>query len=248
MQALLFAALLAQARAHVDGDGFFAPVAGTLLGLLLFLRFDAVLGIAAVLAALALGVVAERARVRVSFFVAFAVTAALAGAYLVGPMRHYADLPIVFLSHFAWWQYALLAAGAAAGIGALALGTRLPALGHRVRTVAPTLLAFAVVGTAVYALLLRAARARAARAARRLLAANVYQFLPYGPRPAGGAPGYALLARRVFWRAPELFTTVALFSSSSSTRSASSPITSGWRGGFFRSSFPAPCCLLRPLP
>ena len=55
MQALLFAALLAHARAHVDGDGFFAPVAGTLLGLLLFLRFDAVLGIAAVLAALALG-------------------------------------------------------------------------------------------------------------------------------------------------------------------------------------------------
>ena len=32
MQALLFAALLAHARAHVDGDGFFAPVAGALLG------------------------------------------------------------------------------------------------------------------------------------------------------------------------------------------------------------------------
>ena len=79
MQALLFAALLAHARAHVDGDRFFAPVAGALLGLLLFLRFDAVLGIAAVLAALALGVLAGRARVRVSFFVAFAVTAALAG-------------------------------------------------------------------------------------------------------------------------------------------------------------------------
>ena len=70
-------------------------------------------------------------------------------------MRHYADLPIVFLSHFAWWQYALLAAGAAAGVGGAGLGTRLPALGHRVRTMAPTLLAFAVVGAAVYALLLR---------------------------------------------------------------------------------------------
>ena len=44
MQALLFAALLATARAHVDGDPFFAPVAAALLGLLLFLRFDAVLG------------------------------------------------------------------------------------------------------------------------------------------------------------------------------------------------------------
>ena len=54
MQALLFAALLANARAHVDGDRFFAPVAGLLLGLLLFLRFDAVLGIAGVLGGLAL--------------------------------------------------------------------------------------------------------------------------------------------------------------------------------------------------
>ena len=50
MQALLFAALLANARAHVDGDRFFAPVAALLLGLLLFLRFDAVLGVAGVLA------------------------------------------------------------------------------------------------------------------------------------------------------------------------------------------------------
>ncbi len=107
MQALLFAALLASARAHVDGDGFFAPVAGTLLGLLLFLRFDAVLGIAAVLAALALGVCRRTAR----------------GARLVlrGVRRHggaaparissgrcgdYADLPIVFLSHLPSWQYA----------------------------------------------------------------------------------------------------------------------------------------------
>ena len=43
-----------RARAHVDDDGFFAPVAGVLLGLLLFLRFDAVivyaaLGVATVL-------------------------------------------------------------------------------------------------------------------------------------------------------------------------------------------------------
>ena len=212
MQALLFAALLAQARAHVDGDGFFAPVAGTLLGLLLFLRFDAVLGIAAVLAALALGVLADRARVRVSFFVAFAVTAALAGAYLVGPMRHYADLPIVFLSHLAWWQYALLAAGAAAGIGALALGTRLPALGHRVRAITPTLLAFAVVGTAVYALLLRQP-VHGLLAPRDAYSLRTFtSFYLTVPGLLAALLGYALLARRVFWRAPELFTTVALFS------------------------------------
>ena len=212
MQALLFAALLAHARAHVDGDRFFAPIAGVLLGLLLFLRFDAVLGIAGVLAALALGVLAGRARLRVSFLVSFALTAAFASAYLIGPMRPYADLPIVFLSHLAWWQYALLATGAACAVIALVLGARLPALGARVMTMAPTMLAFALVGTAVYALLLRepvpgTLAARDAYALRTFT--NYYLTLP---GLLAALLGFALLARRIFWRAPELFTTVALFS------------------------------------
>jgi hypothetical protein len=42
-QALGLAALLAVARAHVDEDPFFAPVAAVLLGLLPFARFDAIL-------------------------------------------------------------------------------------------------------------------------------------------------------------------------------------------------------------
>src|SRR5260370_29907824 len=60
MQALLFAALLANARASVDDDPFFAPVAGWLLGLLLFLRFDAVMAVAAVIGAVMLGTLARR--------------------------------------------------------------------------------------------------------------------------------------------------------------------------------------------
>ena len=212
MQTLLFAALLAHARAHIDGDRFFAPVAGVLLGLLLFLRFDAVLGIAGVLGALALGVLADRARVRASFLVSFALTAALASAYLAGPMRHYVDLPIVFLNHFAWWQYALIAAGAGSGVAALVLGARLPALGARIRAFAPTALAFALVGAAVYTLLLRqpvhgALAARDAYALRTF--ANYYLTLP---GLLAALLGFVLLARRHFWRAPEIFTTVALFS------------------------------------
>ena len=212
MQALLFAALLAHARAHVDGDSFFAPVAGALLGLLLFLRFDAVLGVAGVLAALALGVLADRARVRASFVFAFAATAALALAYLAGPMRHYADLPIVFLSHFSWWQYGLLAAGAAGVVAALGLGARVAAVGARVRAVAPTVLAFALVGAAVYALLFRepvhgTLAPRDAYALRTF--ANYYLTVP---GLLAALLGFALLARQAFWRAPEIFTTVALFS------------------------------------
>ena len=66
MQALLFGALLAWSRAHVDDDGFFAPVSASLLGLLLFLRFDTVLafGGVAVAAALALATGQRRRRAR----------------------------------------------------------------------------------------------------------------------------------------------------------------------------------------
>lgn len=55
MQALAFAALLAFARAHVDGDAFFAPVAAALLVLLLFARIDAGLVAAGVGSAIVLG-------------------------------------------------------------------------------------------------------------------------------------------------------------------------------------------------
>ena len=211
MQALMFAALLAFGRAHVDDDPFFAPVAGALLGLLLFLRFDAVLGIAGVLAALALGVLAGRSRVRWSFLLSLAMAGGLAVAYLVVLMRHYADLPIVFLTHFSVWQYALLAMGAAAGIGALVLGARVPALGRKVETAAPTILAVAVVGAAMYALLLRQpVQGLAARDAYALRTfANYYVTVP---GLLAALVGFALVARRFFWRAPEIFTTIALFS------------------------------------
>jgi hypothetical protein len=211
MQALLFGALLAHARAHVDGDPFFAPVAGALLGLLLFLRFDAVLGIAAVLAALALGVLAGRARVRASFVITLALAAGLAVPYLADPMRAYANFPIVFLSNFRWWQYALLIAGAAAALSALVLGARMPALGNTVRAAAPTVLAFALVGVALYALLLREpGGGLAARDAYALRTFTSYYLTVPGLLAA--LLGFGLLARRAFWIAPEIFTTVALFS------------------------------------
>jgi hypothetical protein len=212
MQSLLFAAMLAYARAHADDDWFFAPVAGGLLGLLLFLRFDAVLGIAGVLAALALAVLAGRARVRVSFLVALAVAIALYVPYLLGPMRHYADLPIVFLTHFAWWQYGLIAAGAVCGVAAIAIGARMPALTDAVRAGAPVVLPAVVAVMAAYALLLRepvhgVLALRDAYALR--IFANFYLTLP---ALVAAIIGYLLLARRAFWRAPEIFTTLALFS------------------------------------
>ena len=89
IQALLFASLLAAARAQVDGDPFFAPVAGLLLGLLLFTRFDTALVVVAVIAAQALGYVALTQRMHWTFWPALALPAALCAWYLVGPMRAY---------------------------------------------------------------------------------------------------------------------------------------------------------------
>ena len=108
MQALLFAALLATARAHVDGDRFFAPVAGYLLGLLLFLRVDAVLGIVAVLSGVALHVVAG-GRWQPLFLVPLATVAGVAAVYLAGPMRAYTDRSVTYVTNLQTWQYALLA-------------------------------------------------------------------------------------------------------------------------------------------
>jgi hypothetical protein len=84
MQTLLFAALLAHARAQVENNRFFAPVSAALLGLLLFLRFDAVLAIAGVLAGVVLSV-ARGIRPRASFVAVLALMVALAAIYLLGP-------------------------------------------------------------------------------------------------------------------------------------------------------------------
>jgi hypothetical protein len=122
MQGILFAALLANARAHVDDDAFFAPIAGALLALLLFLRFDAVVAVAAVVASLALGYIAGQ-RVRWTFWVPLAAGCALCLWYLLGPMREYFELPMVFISNLPKWQYGVFAA-AAAGVLALPIAAR----------------------------------------------------------------------------------------------------------------------------
>lgn len=210
MQALLFAALLANARAHVDGDRFFAPVAAVLLGLLLFLRFDAVLGIAGVLAGLTLGVFNGQ-RPRLSFVVVFAAMCACAGAYLLGPMRAYAHLPLVFITHLPWWEYGLLAGAAAAMLATWAFGSRFPVFGARVVRWAPVGITTGVAILAVYALWFR-------QPGGRLAAHDAYalrQFTEFYLTLAGliaALIGLTLIGRRAFWRDPALIATVVVFS------------------------------------
>lgn len=91
-QALGLAGLVAVARAHVDDDPFFAPVAAVLLGLLPFARFDAILFVA--LAAggpLLLWIAGDR--LRWWFAVPLACLAAAFYWYFVTVVAPYAALP-----------------------------------------------------------------------------------------------------------------------------------------------------------
>ncbi|PYR76058.1 MAG: hypothetical protein DMF86_13700 [Acidobacteria bacterium] len=155
MQALMFAAVLATARAHVDGDPFFAPVAGALLPLLLFLRIDVVLAMAAVIGGVVLLHV-RRVPSRASFWLPLAAGCALAAWYFTGPMRAYVARPMAFVQHFAVWQYALLAAAVLAVVGLLASAVRSRRLSAWIAVVTPTALCFVVVALATYAEAFRA--------------------------------------------------------------------------------------------
>ena len=210
MQALLFAALLANARAHVDGDRFFAPVAAGLLGLLLFLRFDAVLAIAGVAGGLALaGFNGQRPR---ALFVAiFAAVAALAALYLLGPMRAYAELPIVFLSNLPAWEYLVLGLVIPVAAGGLWLATTNAAFSAHVVRLTPAVVTTALWVLALYALFIR-------HPAGKLAAHDAYALRTFTdfyltlPALMAALIGLWLLGRRAFWRDPALFVTVAVFS------------------------------------
>ena len=209
MQVLLFAALLANARAHVDGDRFFAPVAGGLMGVLLFLRFDAVLGVAGLGAGLILGMFAGQ-RPRLSFIVAFLTFAVPAGIYYLGPMRAYAELPIVFISAMPVWQFAALALLVAAGLSAVWAGSRNPAIRTALIRNVPIGIALALFALALYALYFR-------HPGGRLAAHDAYALRTYAnfyvtvPGVLAALIGFTLYARGSFWRDPALFATVTVF-------------------------------------
>lgn len=208
MQALLFAALLANARAHVDGDRFFAPVAGGLLGLLLFLRFDAVIGVAGLSAGVAAGMIAGQ-KPRASMFLAFALFAVPAVYYFFVPMRAYADLPIVWISAIPSWQVAALALSVVACLVLLRAAQR-PAVNHALIRYVPIVLAGALCLLAAYALVLR-------HPGGRLAAHDAYALKTYAsfyvtvPAVLAALLGFVIHSRRAFWRDPALFLTVALF-------------------------------------
>jgi hypothetical protein len=210
MQTMLFAGVLAYARGHVDGMRFFAPVAGGLLGLLLFLRLDTGLAIVAVGVAAALGILVGRSPRR-SFWAALIVPLFFAAVYMLGPMRAHWERYRIFLETLAIWQYVLGIGIGVALLALLAFSRRIPRLDAWTTRLSPTVIATLGAFAALYALYLREPGGRlAAHDAYALRTfANVYLTVP---GVLAAILGFFLLARRHFWHAPALFLTFAAFS------------------------------------
>jgi cell division protein FtsW (lipid II flippase) len=109
MMTLVFGATLAFARAHQDDDRFFAPVAGVLASLLAFLRYDSLMVIVGLAAAMVLVWLVRDKRPRAGFVLPLLAGLTLGVWYLVGPMRAYVELP-------RRWLGGLPLAGVAGGV------------------------------------------------------------------------------------------------------------------------------------
>lgn len=203
MQALLFAALLANARAHVDGDAFFAPVAGVLLGLLLFLRVDAFVPLVGIGAAVGLSLVMRRG-LRWTFILPLGIATALFIPYALGPLREYFARPITFVHQLSALDVSLAALAVIVLAAVVVAGRRSRTLAGAVEGWTPTAFVAVLLATAVYAY-----------AFRRPVQGSLADFDAYALRSFVGfyllLPAFVaallglLLTRRLFWRDPFFF-------------------------------------------
>lgn len=209
MQALLFASILAFARAHQDDDGFFAPIAGVLLALQIFLRVDALLTILAIAGVLVVTWLVDGRRPRLWFLATLLPGLALGLWYLTGVMRAYFWRALVFLVNLP--RLGLTAAG----IGALVLIAALIWLrrsyGERGRVVFPWIVAVTLAASALYAYFFRHQAGKLAD--YDALAFRIFTDLAVGKLTMILAvAGVVLLALRRFRRDPAFVVVFASFS------------------------------------
>jgi hypothetical protein len=205
MQALLFTALLAADRAIVESDRFFGGVAGLLLGLMMWLRYDVVLAIGAVIAAAAVYYPVRRSLPWTLLTSTIGVTA-IALIYLVTIMTGYSAYPLGFTRD--WALLPGVAGGAAAAI--LFWISRSPSRVERLRTAVPVVLATIAIAAAAYAWFVRDAGGRLTIYDAAAFRTFVNLFLTPAAMLAALA-GYVYLLRRWFWIAPATLITILLF-------------------------------------
>jgi hypothetical protein len=203
-QVLILAGMLAFARAHVDEDGFFAPVAGILLGLSVFARIDGVLAIAAACTAAVLLRVDSRT-LRLSFFVPLVALGAGGLLYFDRILSPYAQRPIETAQRH-WLALATLAAAAVA----IAIATRRRTLSPMLRTWIPRTLAILLAALAIYAFFFRVPGGRLA-----VHDANSLRTYAWYVHPAAlGASliGLVIVVWRRFWKDPAWLLAIAVYS------------------------------------
>ncbi len=204
MQALVFAALLAFARATEGSRAFFGTIAGALLGLMLFLRYDVVLAMAAFVAAAT--VVPRDNRVGAAFVVALVATGLLGLWYLANPMVAYSAYPLGFTRDRGGW--ALVGVGVA-GIGAFRWLARKDSVVRVVRRSLPAALGVAVTVLAIYAYFFRVESGRTALHDAMAFRTFAWYITPWALGLA--VAGLAALLPFRFWRDPAFFITLITF-------------------------------------
>lgn len=209
VQPLVFAGVLAYARAHVDGDRFFAPTAAVLLALTLFAHLTGVIAIAAAGLAALLGRSAGYP-VRLSFTLPLATLTTVAAVYYALVLTPYLVTTLEPLQR-------LPAPAAGAGAGALLLAAGgLWLAGGRSDTAAwmrgwlPTAAAAAIPLLAAYALLVREPlRIELQLDPEGLTTFTLYYLTPLGL--AAALTGWLIASGRRFWRGSALLLVAAAF-------------------------------------
>ncbi|HOG27736.1 MAG TPA: hypothetical protein PLN93_01665 [Vicinamibacterales bacterium] len=207
-QALLFAALLALARAAQDGDRFFAPVAAALLGTLLFVRLDTLVILGGVAAGL-LCLIADGKRLGLAFPAVLAAFFGAAAAYYAGPLRAYVAIPLMQMGGVRGLALGLAGFGAAFAL-TRALRQRRPGLVGALLPWVPRALSAALLAAAAYAYFLREPAGLLAEHDAYALRAFAWYVGPAGLLAA--VAGFAAVAWTRFWRDPVLLTAGALVS------------------------------------
>ena len=197
-QALVFAGVLAYIRAHVDGDRFFAPIAGILIGLTPFLHITGVVAIGALGLAALLGRCGGQ-RFLASFALPLVVAAGLAAVYYLTVLETYTPF---------WYFGRLRPEHVAAIVGvlavvALAFAAGRPAFAAQVRRWLPPVATAALWILAAYALFIRVKGGLpATRDPAALYPEGLYSYTFYYLQPLGLAAaltGWAVVSRRRFW-------------------------------------------------
>ena len=200
-QGLLLAGLLALARAHQDDDVFFAPLAGLLLGLLMFARLDGVLAVALAVVGLAAHW-SVGGRVRAACAIPLAVMGALFALYLLTWLAPYGQWPKAWVKN----NREPLALVAVVGVAALIVAGRLrrnERVTAAIRRWLPHVITAVVISLAAYAWFVRAAGGRLAVHDADSL--RMFGWYVHPAAIAAALAGLVLVAPRVFWRDPAFF-------------------------------------------